>query len=60
LGSSAKALIKDYGGRTSKGSQTDSKESAHPKVSLTRPTATSEGRLYTQDYSSEGIIWCLY
>jgi hypothetical protein len=24
---------------------TDSKKSAHPKVSLTRPTATSEGRL---------------
>jgi hypothetical protein len=32
------------------------KNPAHPKVSLSRPTATGGRREYTQNYSSEGII----
>jgi len=39
IGSSAKALIKNYGGRTKEGWQTGTTP-AHPRVSLSRPTAT--------------------
>lgn len=29
---------------------------AHPKVSLSRPTATGGNEIYTQNYPSEGIV----